>query len=416
MMYKKRMSLVSFLDLHPRFVIATHHRLRKREREKMMRRTFSLLSGGSQTTKYVAMTEDYSARTRGAKDVIDATWPLAEKAINSLTIGAGSDSPLYFGDYGTADGGTSLDFVTKLVTKARENQGDRYIHINYSDLPMNDFNALFRNVNGATRAQGDGTVGLTNIFSNLSFSGAPISFYQLVCPPNTLHFGFSATAMHWHRSTPAQLQDHVHMAASSDSRGVAQFRAAAHEDLVQNLSMRAQEMCSGGYFLLINFGITKNTHFYLGKHSDISVSMFDQFNKILGEMVAEGRITPVEMLNTNFPQTYRQEEDYEAAISDARLKDQLEIVDLKEQVTPCPYHTKLTADGNKEWFLTNYPWTIRTWSQPVFLAGLDASKRSPEERNELVNEFYDRYFETIKANPEDHAMPYAHHVVLLRKK
>jgi hypothetical protein len=49
--------------------------------------------------------------------------------------------------------------------------------------------------------------------------------------------------------------------------------------------------------------------------------------------------------------------------------------------------------------------TTRTWSNSVFLSGLDSS-RSLKEREAIVDEMYGRYEAEVAKNPAGHAMDY----------
>ncbi len=358
------------------------------------------------TTEFLAMQSEYSARTRGAKNVIDASFPLIEQALKDLL--SNFKAPyLTLADMGAADGGTSMSLVLNAVKAIRKQHPDLPIHLNYSDLPENDFNALSRllnNVNG----EGDA---ILDLFEGLTISAAPVSFYYPILPPQTLSLGYSATAMHWLEFAPGKITDHVHIAASKDGQAQELFSQKAHEDLVKILHHRKEEMHTGAYFLLVNFGINEGGQF-LGNTR--GVHMFNHFYKILSQMVDEGKITKEELLNMNFPQFYRSKEDYRKAVDDPSLKGQLEIVDIKDLTTPCPYREDFENTGDEATFVKTYPETLQTWSYPVFFVGLDKS-RPEEERHGLVTEFFERYKADIKASPEEHGMDYVHHLVLLKR-
>jgi len=74
----------------------------------------------------------YSLATRGAEDVINKSIPLVIDALNSMSI------PEYqldftFTDMGTADGGTSLKLVEKLIHSIRKKKPKIDINIVYVD-------------------------------------------------------------------------------------------------------------------------------------------------------------------------------------------------------------------------------------------------------------------------------------------
>ncbi len=151
----------------------------------------------------------YSLATKGAKDVIDHGTPLVIDAIDALKLNPNLRE-FRMSDMGCADGGTSLSMIEAALNQVRKHANEASISVVYSDQPRNDFNALVSIVHD-----------LTDFDSYLKridevyplFSGS--SFYLQAVPNNTLHLGFSATAMHWLSSKPMNISDHVHMVGAS---------------------------------------------------------------------------------------------------------------------------------------------------------------------------------------------------------
>ncbi len=89
----------------------------------------------------------YSSNTVGAKAVIDRAGDLVVEAVGSMALEA-AETAFSVCDYGAADGGTSLDMMRRLVDTVRQRAPGRAIQITYTDLPHNDFSALFRLTQG----------------------------------------------------------------------------------------------------------------------------------------------------------------------------------------------------------------------------------------------------------------------------
>ena len=65
-------------------------------------------------------------------------------------------------------------------------------------------------------------------------------------------------------------------------------------------------------------------------------------------------------------------------------------------------------------FAESYIPTLRSWSEAVFLSGLDDA--SPlEELHEIVDAFYKRYEDRVASDPDGHAMDYVHCYIAIRK-
>src|ERR1700691_1221709 len=89
----------------------------------------------------------YSSNTIGAKAVIDKVGDRVVEAIARMPMIADAQ-PFSIADFGAADGATSIDLIRRMVEAIRAREPDRQITITYTDLPHNDFAALFRLTQG----------------------------------------------------------------------------------------------------------------------------------------------------------------------------------------------------------------------------------------------------------------------------
>jgi hypothetical protein len=136
----------------------------------------------------------YSLATLGAKHVIDGATPLVLDAIARMPDDAGA---FMMSDMGTADGGTSLDLVAKVIDTVKRRWPAREIAIVHTDQPRNDFNALVANLHRSHWPDG------------VYLLQSATSFYRQILPSATLDLGFSATAMHWLSHKPCDISNHV---------------------------------------------------------------------------------------------------------------------------------------------------------------------------------------------------------------
>jgi hypothetical protein len=75
---------------------------------------------------------EYTAATKGCCDVIDKATPLALESIKSIWKSKRA-SPFSIADFGTADAGTSLGVMAKIVKRIRGYSADREVILNYED-------------------------------------------------------------------------------------------------------------------------------------------------------------------------------------------------------------------------------------------------------------------------------------------
>lgn len=350
----------------------------------------------------------YSKATTGARDVIDAAVPMIVAAVDRMALGQGAGA-IRVADMGCADGGTSLDMWRQVLAHIRAAAPSRPIEIVYTDLPRNDFSQLFRAVHGQTdRASYMGEVPEVYPFASAT------SFHQAIVPAGTLDLGFSATASHYVSRTPVNISNHVHMvgAAGAERQAFVEQGAADWQSFLLN---RAHELKSGGRLCLFNFGIDSLGR-YLGATG--GVSMFDTFNDLWRGLADEGRITIAEYRNTNFPQHYRTQAEFVSPLAETEnpvFGAGLRLEHVEERVVRCPYARDFETHGDAARFAREYIPTLRSWSEPVFVAGLDAA-RSADEKAAIVDEFYSRYQRLVAASPTGHGMDYVHIYLVLRKE
>ena len=363
-----------------------------------------------QTDDFMAMKGAgyYSRATIGAKHVMDnATGMILEAIDRQPPVDDGSVFQMT--DMGAADGGTSIDMVGNVLSDIRSRCPSRPIQMTYTDLPKTDFSALFQIVHGLT----DTKTYLNNI-RDVFVSASATSFHRQIVPSSTLDIGHSATASHYITEIPVEIDDHLHMVRATGSTREAYENKGA-VDWENFLLMRAKELKSGGFLALFNFGIDEEGR-WLG-HTG-GVSMFDRFNFHWRAMMDEGLISEAAYRKTNFPQVYRTVDQFTAPLTSAGpvMDAGLALEHVETRVVRCPF---AAAYENGEYdsassFAAAYIPTLRSWSEPVFVAGL--SDYPEQERIALIDDFYGRYQAEVAADPAGHGMDYVHCYLICRKK
>lgn len=350
----------------------------------------------------------YSARTKGAKDVIDNAAPLVMDALAAMDIADESSRPFAIADFGAADGGTSLEMMGRAVGAVRARAPGRTVTLTYTDLPGNDFSQVFRNTQGLGGA-GD----FLTRYDDLHVFASATSFHRRIFPDASLDFGFSATAMHWCSETAGQISDHVHAVGATGAERDA-FTAVGMRDWETILTHRAAELAPGGRLVLVNFGIDEQGR-YLGHTTGID--MFDTFNALWRQLVDDGIITEAEYRNTNFPQFYKTVEQFRAPFDDATGAARaagLTLDHVETRVVPCPYKATFLETGDATAFAPELIGTLRSWSEIVFFNGLDPARPEPDRRA-IVERFYGSYEDLVRQDPAQHAMDYVHIYMVVSK-
>lgn len=349
----------------------------------------------------------YSLATIGAKHVIDAATPMVLEAIGSLPLQSVT-AGFTLSDMGTADAGTSLSMITRAIDAVRARAPQAPITVIYSDQPRNDFNALIANIYG---------LGSYESYLERHRAIYPLvsgtSFYKQIVPSETLDIGFSATAMHWLSTKVCNISNHV-QAVGAQGEELAAFRQQAHRDWRQILLHRARELKPGGKLVLINFARDEQGR-YLGNTDGIN--MFDTFNQIWLDFLAQGRISRAEYENMTLPQYYNSVEEFSAPLldrSDPVYQAGLRLDHIETRIVKCPYAEAYGEHGDAARFAAEYIPTIRSWNESIFLNGLD-SERPLAERQQIIEDYYGTYGAMVRDSPAGHGMDYVHAYTVISK-
>ena len=348
----------------------------------------------------------YSLATRGAEDVINAAIPMVEEAL--LEMDLEEKSNFSFADMGCADGGTSLQMISQLITTLRSNNPNIEVKVHYTDQPNNDYNGLIQTV-----------LGLGHFPSYLEthkrvyplFSAN--SFYNQILPDSSLDFGFSATAMHWLSKKPCNLSNHVHMVGAEGEEYLC-FSEQGKKDWETILLHRARELRSGGQLVFLNFCRDKKGK-YLGNTT--GVNMFFNFAQIWQDFMEQGLIREDEYQKMTLPQYYNTVEEFSAPLKNVEnpvYQAGLRLKQIETHITACPFAEAFKEHRDTKRFAKEYIPTIRSWNESIFFGALDP-QRPLEERQQIIHDYYQTYQNQVMASPEMHRMDYVHAFTVIEK-
>lgn len=198
----------------------------------------------------------------------------ARNAAGRVTLDTGRE-PIIIADYGSSQGKNSMAPMRAAIEALRSRAGtDRPFMVYHVDLPVNDFNALFKTLDS------DPDSYLRNA-SNIYACGVGKSFFQSVLPPGSVHFGWSAYAAQWLSCVPAVAVDHFWFAHFNPSaRSIYELQAA--QDWESFLTLRAAELRPGGRLVIVCPGV--GTCEAIADHADA----------VIADMVKEGAISAIE--------------------------------------------------------------------------------------------------------------------------
>lgn len=150
------------------------------------------------------------------------------------------DQPITIADYGTANGYNALLPIGAAIAELRaRTRADHAIAVTHTDVPGNDFTALFTTLNE------DPDSYLTKDAATYAYAVGR-SFYKQILPSDSITLGWSSWATHWLSRLPAAITDHIHISRSTDDAARQAFARQAAEDWHDFVAFRGRELAPGG--------------------------------------------------------------------------------------------------------------------------------------------------------------------------
>jgi hypothetical protein len=234
------------------------------------------------------------------------------------------------------------------------------------------------------------------------------SFYEPSVAPDTVSFGFSATAMHWLSESPGPLETHTHVLASGDSEALTRFTTQALKDWAYVLELRSLELKVGGRLLTVNLSRDEQGR-YLGHNGGETRNVHDQLHQIWRGLADEGVITEEIYKKGTVLNFYKSPEEFMTPLKDtnsAAYRNGLRLVDERTVYVKCPYRRRWNEDGDTATFAAGLMATIRSWSRHSFasVAG-----------DTIADQVYDRLEQRIAAAPDEWSLDYVEHHQMMEK-
>jgi hypothetical protein len=204
-----------------------------------------------------------------------AAVPLLEKAAR-LVDPVPSGQPVLIADYGSSQGRNSLGPLRAAIAVLRGRFGTEIpICVAHTDLPDNDFSALFRTLHTDPDSYLNGD-------PNAYPSAVGRSFYESVLPPAQVALGWCSSAAHWPSCIAAKVPGHYWSLRATGLDRLA-FEAQCARDWRTFLSLRSRELRPTGRLVVVQGGLDEAG--CLGDEA-----LHDAANDTLAGLVADGVI------------------------------------------------------------------------------------------------------------------------------
>lgn len=314
---------------------------------------------------------EYTAATKGCFDVIDAATPNVLNQVRAMIRKCDTadayERPFHVADFGSADAGTSLGLLTKVIRTVREysdknsrhKKKKREVVLHYEDQLMNEWKSVFNHALGNKKVTDAYGINIDVPFEegNVYVEACGVGFHQQCYPSGSIDLGISFTAMHWLSTNPSTLKGTTeamhaarlaHGTSTSNSDEVhkqnlgVEEKIQAEKDWLAILHARSNELKTGGKFVTANFCVSDQGYF-LGQ-TDKGASMWDSFLASWNELYyADKLINEEERLGVSFPNYYRTTDEF---IQGVEQIPHLKLISAEEKIVRCPYREQYTNSGN----------------------------------------------------------------------
>jgi len=305
----------------------------------------------------------YSAASRLQAAGLSSAIRIFEQAARDVTL-PGLPHPITIADYGAANGYNSLLPIGAAVDVVRtRTRADHAILVAHTDLPDNDFSALFATLD-------------TDPDSYLAKDPATFasavgrSFYQQILPTKSIVLGWSSWATHWLSKVPAPIGDHIHIAYSADQAARQAFSQQAALDWNNFVAFRGRELAPGGRLVVLTLGLDAAG---LPGFDGVMVAI----TEALSRLADDGLVQPEELRRMTIPTFGRTEKELTAPFFPSGRLEGLAVESLELFEAEDRFWSRYQLDGDAGAFGAAWAGFARAAIFPTLAAALQGGLADP---------------------------------------
>lgn len=240
---------------------------------------------------------------------------LLESAAAAVPLDS-SNEPVFVVDYGSSAGRNSLAPMATAVGALRTRlDPGRAINVVHTDLPGNDFAALFGTLAEAPESY------LKADRAAFAFAVGR-SYFQQILPADSVTLGWSSWAVQWLSRAPTRIPDQVQAAYSRDPAARDAYHQQAAEDWRIFLACRARELRAGARLVIVTMATDARGDFGYAP-------LLDALYAGLKSLVADGFMREDEFRRMLIPTVGRSKAEFEAPFARAGQFEGLSLDDLE---------------------------------------------------------------------------------------
>ncbi|MGB9303963.1 MAG: SAM-dependent methyltransferase [Mycobacterium sp.] len=311
--------------------------------------------------------------------------------------------PVVIADYGAATGHNSLKPMSAAIdVLRRRTRPDHAILVAHSDVPDNDFTALFWTLN-------DDPDSYLHQDPASFASAIGRSFYSQIMPTGTVNLGWTSWAIQWLSRIPngaPELSDHVSVAYSKIEEARAAYTQQSASDWQDFLAFRGREMCPDGRLVVLTMALDENGEFGYRAMNDAMVAALD-------DLVRGRLLRPEELRRMAIPVVARSEEDFRAPFSPNGRYAGLAIEHLEVFNAEDRFWARFQTDADADAFGAQWAAFARAALFPTLAAGLDGGISDPRA-DEFIAQLEANVAQRLSSAPEPMRIPLASLVLVKR--
>jgi SAM-dependent methyltransferase len=324
----------------------------------------------------------YSAHSQVQHLAAAPGLPLLERAAHQVPIVEGA--AVVIGDFGCAGGRNELEPIRIAIAALRERAPAVPITVVHTDLPSNDFAALFQAVE---QSEASYLVGQREVYAY----AAGRSLYGPIFPAGGLALGWTAITVHWLSAMPCVIPDQIFSNLTEGPVREA-LRAQSRRDWEAFLRERLRELRPGGQIVVV--GGASRADGLSGAEG-----LFEMANEQLRSMVEDGLLRRSEYQNMFYPTWNRTLQEFLEPFERGPLAAALTVEEFAEHTTSDGVtYPQYERDGDAAAFASAYVPFVKAVTAPSFFRWI-ASDRTASERAAIEDAFYDGLQRRIAADP-----------------
>ncbi|MBV9298079.1 MAG: SAM-dependent methyltransferase [Verrucomicrobia bacterium] len=334
----------------------------------------------------------YNRSSRVQAAGLSPAVPLLEQAAKTAALEL-LPQPVIVADYGSSEGHNSLGPLAVAIRTLRKRAGPgRAIWVVHTDLPDNDFTALFQTlaVDPNSYLHGDSAVFASAIGR---------SFYEQLLPSSSVTLAWSSWAVQWLSRLPAQIPDQVQIAYSRDPAARAAFARQAAEDWRTFLVHRGCELRPGGKLVVLTMAVDEAGNF---GYRPLLEAMY----AALLDMVKEGFLRAEEARRMVIPTVGRSRSDFVEPFADSGSFNGLSIEQMEVFLSEDRIWAEFENNGDARGFGAQWAAFSRASVFPTLAAGLETG-RAGSRAITFVNRLEADVAARLAASPERMLIPLA---------